>query len=163
MTTATTKKLSTHAHAAKLIREYLKQEGIKGSVVAGKASMLTTVDICLENASPITRHKVTEYAKQFQYGNFNGMNDTYESTNSRKDIPQVKYVTVDVEFDDNLKQKALDFIAERLKIQAMDVNALPLNIIMFGQNASAVETLQNTLTGENHSRIAFWDDSQIAP
>lgn len=38
--------------------------------------------------------KAREIVGKYQYGRFDGMTDSYEYTNSRKDIPQAKYVHV---------------------------------------------------------------------
>ena len=107
-----TKQISNHAHAAKLIRAELKKHGIKGRVRASSASMTSSVDVYLENALPATEKLVEEFANQFQYGSFNGMEDIYEYTNSRDDIPQVKYVFVHNDFSDEMKQKAWDYERE---------------------------------------------------
>ena len=42
---------------------------------------------------------------KYQYGHFNGMEDIYEYTNSRADIPQVKYLFVNNGMSDAKKQE----------------------------------------------------------
>ena len=99
---------STQAQAAALIRKELKANGIKGSVRSSQASMMNAVDVTLINPLPATIKAVTEYANQYQYGSFNSMEDLYEYSNRRKDIPQVKYVSVDPDYTDDMYQAAWD-------------------------------------------------------
>lgn len=88
----TTRQLSTHAHAAKLIRQELKKAfpAIAFRVRARSFSGGDAIDIEWSNGPTVeTLAKITN---KYQYGHFNGMEDIYENTNSRNDIPQVKYV-----------------------------------------------------------------------
>ena len=111
--------LSTHAQAAKQIRAHVKKLGLKGSVKASSASMCTSVDVYLDNASPSQVAEVRAFAKQYQYGHFDGMNDIYEMSNRNKNLPQVKFITVVAKFDDGMKQKALDAITNHLSIESI--------------------------------------------
>jgi len=88
------KELSIAAKTAKAIREELKQvfPEIKFSVKSETYSMGTAVTITYEDGP--TREQVYEVVNKYQYGHFNGMNDCYEMTNKRNDIPQVKYVVI---------------------------------------------------------------------
>jgi hypothetical protein len=84
--------LSTHAHAAKLIRADLKKAfpNIKFRVVSDSFSMGTSIDVYYVDG-PKSR-EVEAVIKKYQYGEFNGYTDGYEYSNSRDDIPQVKFV-----------------------------------------------------------------------
>ena len=90
---------SEHARAAKAIREELKKAypDIKFSVRSSSASMCSAVDI-------ETRHKfsyeqqreIYKLLKRFEMGSFDGMTDCYDYDNVNNDIPQVKYISVQV-------------------------------------------------------------------
>lgn len=107
------KTLSEHAHAAQLIRTELKKRGIKASVKSRSFSMGNAVDIDLQDENPAIFKQVQDYCDQYQCGNFDGMTDSYDYSNVRKDIPQVKYVQIRNHFSDALNQKIWDFIRAR--------------------------------------------------
>lgn len=106
------KQLSSHAAAAQMIRAELKKNGIKARVRSESYSMGSSVRIRIEqDVSPAARKEIEVFADQFQYGHFDGMQDLYEYSNKRSDLPQVKFVFVEVEYSDELKQAAREYIA----------------------------------------------------
>lgn len=86
------RELSNQAQAAKLIRKELKAAfpGIKFSVTSKGFSMGDSVDIDWTDGP--TSKQVKEITDKYQYGHFNGMEDIYEYSNNRSDLPQSKYV-----------------------------------------------------------------------
>lgn len=104
---------STQAQAAAMIRKHLKAHGIAARVTSESASMMTAVNVRLTgDPLPATRKAVEEYCKQFQYGHFDGMIDMYEYSNSRDDIPQVKYVSVDTDYSEEIRQEVYEYLCE---------------------------------------------------
>lgn len=90
-----TKTLSHHAIAAKAMRAELKAAfpGVKFSVRARTASMMSAIDVAWTDGP--TDAAVKAVASKYQYGHFDGMDDSYHMSNSRADLPaQVKYVQV---------------------------------------------------------------------
>lgn len=87
------KQLSGSAQAAAAIREELKTKfkGVKFSVTSDNFSMGNSVDIRWTDGP--TEDEVSAISGKYQYGHFNGMEDIYEYSNSREDIPQAKYVS----------------------------------------------------------------------
>lgn len=83
---------SGSALCATAIREELKKEfqGFKFSVTCSNYSNGNSVDISWTDGP--TTAQVEEFTNKYQYGHFNGMEDIYEHSNSREDIPQAKYV-----------------------------------------------------------------------
>lgn len=104
-----TKMKSEHAQAAAMIRAEMKKMGINGKVRSESYSGGTSIRIAVENLSPVKAQKLEEFASQFQYGHFDGMTDMYEYSNSRKDLPQVKFVFVENRPSDELRQMIWDF------------------------------------------------------
>ncbi len=94
---------SIKAQAAAMIRKELKANGVKATV---KARPGDSIDITLLDALPATEKLVNEFAKQFELGHFNGMTDCYEYSNTRDDLPQVKFVFVDNILSDELIELA---------------------------------------------------------
>jgi hypothetical protein len=84
--------MTTAAQTAKAIRTELKEKfpGTKFSVTSSNFAGGNSVDISWTDGP--TRDTVEAVTKKYQYGNFNGMIDLYEYSNSREDIPQAKYV-----------------------------------------------------------------------
>lgn len=101
---------SVQARAAAMIRKTLKAHGIKASVKSRTASMMTAVDVTLFDPTPSTTKKVVEFTQQFQYGQFDGMTDSYNVTNNRDDLPQVKFVHVRASFSDAMRAAAAEFV-----------------------------------------------------
>lgn len=83
---------SSQAQAASAIRKELKANfpGTKFSVTSESFSMGDAVRISWIDGQ--TTDMVDSIVKKYQYGSFNGMEDMYENTNNRDDIPQSKYV-----------------------------------------------------------------------
>ena len=93
-----TKQLSNHAAAAAAIRAQLKAAGVKGSVKAESYAGGCSVRVRLAECLPATKREVEAFANQYQYGHFDGMDDSYKYSNRRDDLPQVTYVFVDVDY-----------------------------------------------------------------
>jgi len=104
------KQVSTHAAAAKMIRAYMRQNNIIGSVKSSSYSGGSSVDIYTNDLPPNVYKQLKEYADQFQYGHFDGMVDMYEYSNNRQDIPQVKFVFVNNHISANMRQSIWDFL-----------------------------------------------------
>lgn len=85
-------KSSSHAAAAAMIRKELKAAfpSVKFSVTSDSFAGGDSVDVRWTDGP--TTGQVEKFSSKYQYGHFNGMEDIYEYTNSREDIPQAKYV-----------------------------------------------------------------------
>lgn len=85
---------STHAQAASAIRAELKIvfPDIKFSVRSESFAGGNSVEVSYQDGPPVK--EVEKFVDKYQYGHFNGMEDLYEHTNDRNDIPQVKYTRV---------------------------------------------------------------------
>jgi pyocin large subunit-like protein len=99
------KRLSEQARVAKECRQYLKQRDIKASVTSKSFAGGTSVDIDLIDLSPKLVQELDKYFSKYEYGSFNGMTDSYEYTNSRNDIPQVKYLMIQNKISDDMYKK----------------------------------------------------------
>jgi hypothetical protein len=106
------KNLSDHAAAAAAIRAELKKHGIRASVRSDSYSMGSSINVKIkQDVSPAALAEIKAFVGKYQYGHFDGMTDSYEYSNSRDDIPQVSYVFVEVDYSDEIKQAARDYIA----------------------------------------------------
>ena len=96
--------MSIHAETAKAIRTELKKVFplIKFTVTSQTYSGGNSVHISW-NDGP-TSERVGQVVYKYQYGHFNGMEDIYENSNRRDDLPQVKYVQVRREVSEETKQ-----------------------------------------------------------
>ena len=88
------REMSEQAKAAKLIRAHLKAQGIKARVTSDSASMTSSVNVELTDELHPVVEAVEAYAKQYQQGHFDGMTDSYDYSNRRDDLPQVRFVFV---------------------------------------------------------------------
>ena len=155
-----TKQLSTHAAAAKMIRQHLKSIGVPGKVKASSYSMGSSVRVEVSDITPAVRKELQAFVDQFQYGHFDGMNDYYEISNSRDDIPQVKYTFLEVDYSDELGQKAYDFICNRFSVGTLPASYKEITYTDETTCGSCIRNLVNwTLSGNKFENISkeFWE------
>ena len=88
------KQTTSHAKAAAMIRSGLKSTGLRVSVRSESFAGGNAVRVTLFNAPAAAVELANQYAKRFQYGNFDGMADSYQYTNRDASLPQVMFVTV---------------------------------------------------------------------
>ena len=91
----TMKKLSKAAQVSKLLKAKAKSLGLEVRASSKNFSGGNSVDIKVLKGSDKSLNDLKEYSSQFKEGKFDGMNDIYEYTNSRNDIPQTKYLFID--------------------------------------------------------------------
>ena len=154
------KQLSTHAAAAKMIRQHLKAIGVTGKVKASSYSMGSSVRVEVSDITPAVRKELQAFVDQFQYGHFDGMNDYYEISNSRDDIPQVKYTFLEVDYSDELGQKAYDFICNRFSVGTLPASYKEITYTDETTCGSRIRNLVNwTLSGNKFENISkeFWE------
>jgi len=98
------------ALTAKAIKNELKKHfpGIKFSVRSDNFAGGNSVDI--EWADGPTVNEVEKFTNKYEYGHFDGMVDMYEYSNSRNDIPQVKYVMTDRQMSDQTRKDIADYL-----------------------------------------------------
>ncbi len=108
-----TKQMSNHAHAAKLIRAELKKAFplTKFSVTSESYSMGNSIRIHWNNGP--TTNAVKEISKKYQEGHFDGMTDCYEYSNTRKDIPQVMFINVTRTITENIYLQAIEELKKK--------------------------------------------------
>lgn len=96
------RKLGMHALCAKEIRKELKIKypDTKFSVTSNSYSGGDSVRVKWLNG-PTTK-MIAEITKKYEYGKFNGMDDAYDYSNVRYDIPQTKYLFLDREYFEEL-------------------------------------------------------------
>jgi len=89
------KKLSEAAQVSKLLKAKAKSLGLEVRASSKNFSGGNSVDIKVLKGSDKSFNELKEYSTQFKEGHFDGMNDIYEYSNSRDDIPQTKYLFID--------------------------------------------------------------------
>lgn len=108
-----TREKSEHAAAAQAIRQDLKKAfpGVKFRVRSSSFSMGNGVDVDWTDGP--TRSEVDRIIGRYQYGHFDGMQDLYEYSNRRDDLPQAKYVSGSRSMSDRVRAELLAYVAER--------------------------------------------------
>jgi hypothetical protein len=96
------------AQASQQIRKILKKEfpKTKFSVKSSNYSMGDSINISWVDG--VAEKKVEKLISHYQCGDFNGMEDIYEYTNRREDIPQTKYLFCDRKISDEFYFLKLD-------------------------------------------------------
>lgn len=138
------KPLSTAAQCAKAIRIELNQTfpDTKFSVKSSNFSMGNSVDIYWFDGP--SSKAVREITDKYQEGHFDGMNDIYEYSNSRNDIPQTKYVSLHAQISDTLRETIKQRLAEQYGID-MDNHADVLHTFNESLNTVIWREFNNTL------------------
>lgn len=119
------RKLSQAAQVAKLLKQKAKELGLVATAKSKNFSMGDSVDVRITEGSDANLKKLKEYSNQYEYGHFNGMEDMYEITNYRDDIPQTKYLFIQDDraekiIKDNLDQTQKRFYEHEFKINNYD-------------------------------------------
>jgi hypothetical protein len=89
------KKLTPAAQVAKLLKTKAKSLGLEVKASSKNYSGGDSVTVKVLKGFDKSFNELKEYSSQFKEGKFDGMNDIYEYTNSRDDIPQTKYLFID--------------------------------------------------------------------
>lgn len=99
---------STAALAAQMIRKEIKSAfpGLAFTCTSQTYAGGNSIDVGMTDQTPAIKQAVEAITAKYQEGKFDGMNDIYEYTNSRSDIPQVKYLFVSNQMTPALKQQA---------------------------------------------------------
>lgn len=105
---------SEQARVAKLCKSFIKSMGYDCRARSDSFSMGDSVDVDVKNIPPDDLEKIKSELGQYKYGHFNGMEDIYEYSNRRDDIPQTKYLSIHCEYSEELRQKAWDYIRANL-------------------------------------------------
>ena len=100
---------SQQAQAAAQIRKHLKNKGYEAKVTSTSYSGGNSVEVELYDCSPEIFAEVERFTNQYQRGSFNGMDDSYNDTNRRSDIPQVLYTFVNAKFTRDMWLRAYDY------------------------------------------------------
>jgi hypothetical protein len=105
-----TKQKSPQALVAAAIRKELKELklNIKFKVRADSTAAMTAVRVTLINPSPIQVKIVKEIASKYQYSTRNNQNNK---------LPEVTYAVVFAEYDNELRQQALDYTIKHYNIK----------------------------------------------
>jgi hypothetical protein len=155
------KSLNDYAKAASMIRNFLKAQGVPGKVRSEGYSMGSSVNVYIEDVTPETSDKVEKYAKQFQYGHFDGMQDLYEYSNSRNDIPQAKFVFVNNKPSELMKQKIWLFALNYYDLKDAPADAdQASNYFIKDWNAYCSELIYRLYKG-GFNNNAFWDFANL--
>ena len=59
-----------------------------------------------------TINEIEKTTNKYQYGHFNGMEDIYENSNRRDDLPQAKYVSVSRSMSETTKQTLIEKLSK---------------------------------------------------
>ncbi|MBL4761489.1 MAG: hypothetical protein JKY93_02175 [Gammaproteobacteria bacterium] len=157
----TVRQLSNQAQVAKRIGQFAKSLGVKCRARSDSFSMGDSVSWVVEDLDPATYEKITDYARQYQQGHFNSMEDLYEYSNSNSDIPQTKFCSGSNKFTDSLYQQAW----ELLKASLSNGNDKPLdyqqakNLPWYGDGVGDF----NSIISQQVRNILRGSDKKLSP
>ncbi|MDH5572533.1 MAG: hypothetical protein OEY89_12260 [Gammaproteobacteria bacterium] len=99
------KPTNPRVEAAKQIRHFTRGLGIKASVTSEAYAGGSSITIILTDQKTPIVEKVKAFAKDYQYGHFDGMQDCYIMSDVKSDLPQVSYVNVENHLTIETKEK----------------------------------------------------------
>lgn len=144
---------STHAQAAAQIRKELKTAfpTVKFTVRSESFSMGNSVDVIYVDGPKV--ELVEAIVGKFQYGKFDGSDDSYNYTNKIEGLPQVRFVHVERRPSAETKQN----IAEELGIEPAEMNNWNPSFGMFNSEMIYKEFADRNIGNE------FEDDTDPEP
>jgi len=98
------------AKTAAAIKAELKTIGISAKVSSKNYSMGDHVNVSLTDIHPDEMIIINNLLSKYQYGHFDGMIDLYEDSNRRDDIPQTKFLFINNEISQEIKEAAYQII-----------------------------------------------------
>lgn len=101
---------SSQAQVAKLCKQYITSLGIKCKATSESFAGGNSVHVEYTDQPPAVHKAIGEELAKYQFGHFDGMTDSYEYSNWNDNIPQTKYLSLNNNFSDALKQRAWEFI-----------------------------------------------------
>lgn len=109
--------LTEAAQAAKMIRQELKAAfpATTFGVRSRNFSMGDAVDVAWTDGPQVDQ--VNAVVRKYQYGSFDGMQDLYEYTNTRDDIPQAKYVQTHRTISVERKREACELLSRMYGVE----------------------------------------------
>jgi len=145
---------SNQAAAAAAIKAELKTKypNVKFSVTS--ESFAGGDSVCITWINGPTSGEVDKITKKYQYGSFNGMEDIYEYTNDRSDIPQSKYVQTSRTLSEQIK--------ELVKCQLLEtVNFTPEQLTDYRNNPEGIayRILYKTHIPEDYKSVKIVSDT----
>lgn len=112
--------MTTHAEVAKAIRQELKKSFPNTSFRVRSKSFSGGDDVSIDWTDGPTVKEVDSLIGKYQYGHFNGMEDIYEYSNSRKDIPQTKYLLTSRGMSDEIRKQITEEISHKFAVDMTD-------------------------------------------
>lgn len=102
---------TSQAQVAAILKAYAKSKGIKASAKSESFAGGNSVTLYVQDLPPAMYDDLNAEANKYVYGKFNGMEDIYEYDYNRDDnLPRCKYISVNNEISDALRQKIWDFL-----------------------------------------------------
>lgn len=122
--TTTEKTMSSHAAAAKMIRAELKKTfpEVKFSVRAKGYAGGNSVDAYWTDG-PRTA-EVNAIIDKYQYGHFDGMDDSYHYSNNIEDLPQVKFTFANRSMSPERQLEIVEDLQKRFGVEFSDQKAV---------------------------------------
>ncbi len=106
------------AQAAKEIRKAIKAHGLKARVRSSNYSQGSSVNVTLTDELPATVAAVADFAKKYQW-----------EDNHSNDLPQARFVFVEVDFSEAVVQAAKDYVAANYPADCYDLDMMPYRIL----------------------------------
>lgn len=110
---------SQAALTAAAIKKELKALGISCKAKSSNYSGGDSVDIKVEGLTPAQFSEIKSLLSKYQYGSFNGMDDSYSSDNLRNDIPQTKYLFIDNNHSPEMHQAAYEWSIKHYRVEGL--------------------------------------------
>ena len=112
------------AKAAAEIRAILRKAfpAVKFHVTSSNYSMGDSVSVSY--CDGVTTDKVGALIGRYEYGTFDGTDDSYHYDNVREDIPQTRHLFIDRDYSDAVRAKTAKELAAELQVDFADEPAV---------------------------------------
>lgn len=152
------RQLSTHAAAAQQVRAWMRANGYVGRATSDSYSMGSSLNVYVTDLPPDRYAALDQFADQYQYGDFDGMDDSYNYRADRPNLPQVKYVFVNNAMSDEMRQNIWNFArGYYLHLDEMPADyEAARNLRIDNFNCWVSELVYRLFNGQNYNN-AYWD------
>jgi len=159
-------KSSSHAATAAAIKAELKAAfpNCKFSVTSDSYSQGDATRIHWTDGPTV--NEVENISQKYQYGHFDGMTDSYESSNSRDDIPQVKFVSESRSISDSIEQEVSSQLSKLMNFDSRDLEDTTRRVISktaIPHQYTAIRVCRNDQTAGSGWDSFFYLEFEGAP
>ena len=147
----------SHTDVARSIEQYLQARGVSARITSHAKGGCHTVKVIIFDARPKVFEELELYLNHYRYQPLASLplNEALEEV-----LPKVEYLFVVNHFTDNLRQQALDYIAKKSNLPAIEYKTIDFQAslkVSESKHDVLGDVLLKVLRGLDCHTYRFWD------